>query len=120
MRNFGIKLWHPTDPVGFVFQPDLPHNFYRRFDVEVGYEDEDTSTTISVAVCTFTWLAHNYSREGPRWGRHLLVVGQYDAQEIKSAIEAQVRDCAGETWDETLKMLSRHFAWEYEDYKPKA
>lgn len=118
MKSLEIKVWHPTDPVGFVFQPDLPHNFFRWFDIDVGYEGEAASTTISVAVCTFTWLAHHYSNEGPRWGRHLLVVGQYDAHEIKSAIEAQVRACAGETWDETMKMLTRHFAWELEDHKP--
>ena len=118
MKSLEIKVWHPTDPVGFVFQPDLPNNFFRWFDIDVGYEGEAASTTISVAVCTFTWLAHHYSKEGPRWGRHLLVVGQYDAHEIKSAIEAQVRACAGETWDETMKMLTRHFAWELEDYKP--
>lgn len=118
MKNLVVKVWNPTDPIGFIFKPDLPHNFSKWIDIDVGYEDEKISATFSVQVCSFTWLAHHYSIEGPRWGRHLLVVGQYDAEEIKLAIETQINACSRETWEESIEMLSRYFAWEFEDYRP--
>lgn len=48
-------------------------------------------------------------------GRHLPVVWQDGALEIKSAIEALVRACASESRDESMKLLARQFTREFED-----
>jgi hypothetical protein len=113
-----IKTWHPTEPIGYVYQPELPHNFCCWIDLDIGYAEENARSSFSIEVCSFTFLAHQYSKEGPRWGRHLLVVGQYDYEEIKKAIEDRVQLCQRDTWEEALPLLCRYFAWEFEDYKP--
>ncbi|MEJ7139168.1 Imm8 family immunity protein [Amphibiibacter pelophylacis] len=100
------------------FVPELPHNFYRSINVEVGHKSLATKSTFSVTVCSFTWLAHHYSNEGPQWGRHLLLVGQYNAEEIRKAITERVLQCSRPTWEKSLEMLCRYFIWEFEDYVP--
>jgi hypothetical protein len=117
-KQLVIKTWYPTQPNGYVYQPDLPHNFCHWIDLDIGYAEENARASFSIGVCSFTWLAHQYSNEGPRWGRHLLVVGQYNYEEIKRVIEERVQSCSRETWEESLKILCRDFAWEFEDYKP--
>lgn len=118
MKHIVIKTWNPTDPIDFHYKPELLHNFHRQISFDVGYEDEESSTTFTVAVCSFTWLAHNYSQNGPLWGRHLLIVGQYDVVEIEAAISLRVQACVCDTWDKTVQLLCRYFAWEFEDYAP--
>jgi hypothetical protein len=118
MKKLTVKAWHLFDIDFEKFMPELPHNFCRWIHLDIGYEEEQASSMFSIGVCSFTWLAHQYSNEGPRWGRHLLVVGQYNYEEIKKAIEERVQSCLRETWEESLKILCRDFAWEFEDYKP--
>ena len=118
MKKLVVKAWHLYDADFDSYAPELPQNFCRSIDLDIGYLNEDPASTFSIQVCSFTWLAHQYSGKGPRWGRHLLLVGQYDRLEIKRAIEELVRLCSRETWEKSLPLLCRHFHWEFEDYEP--
>jgi hypothetical protein len=114
MKKLTIKAWHLFDANFEEFIPELPHNFCRWIHLDIGYADETACASFSIGVCSFTWLAHQYSNEGPRWGRHLLIVGQYNYEEIKKAIEERVQLCQRDTWEEALPLLCRYFAWEFE------
>jgi Immunity protein 8 len=101
------------------FVPDIPQNFYLSIDMTIGPDNQAGGHDYSLGVCTPRWLNHNVQKEGSIWGRHLLVVNHYDAQEIRAAIEKMIDQCERSDWAQTSVVLSRFFSWEFEDYAAK-
>ena len=41
----------------------------------------------------------------------------YSFELVRQILDSVVRSCGRDTWDETAIVPSRHFRWEFEDYK---
>lgn len=98
--------------------PEIEHNFCILVHLTIGPDDQEGGHNYSFSLCTPTWLDHNGQNQGPIWGRHLLIVNQFDPKEIRAAIEKIIAQCRRDDWAETAVVLSRFFAWEFEDYQP--
>ena len=99
------------------FFPEIPNNFHVLVYMSIGPDDQNGGHDYSLGICTPTWLDHNIQNDGPIWGRHLLVVNIFDVDEILASIKKIITQCERADWAETSVILSRFFAWEFEDYQ---
>lgn len=99
------------------FFPENPSNFHVLLHMRIGPANQDGGHDYSLGVCTPGWLDHNIRNEGVTWGRHLLLVNDFDEKEILSSIEKILVQCERPDWAETSVVLARFFAWEFEDYQ---
>ena len=102
--TFDSQTWTPDD-TGF-FKVDLL--------LKIGAEGSAGADNFDVTVCSPAWLENSSWR--PRWGRGLLIVGEYDLSAIKKEIVAHVAACQGETWSDIAHKLSHTLLWEFDDY----
>jgi hypothetical protein len=51
------------------------------------------------------------------WGRHMLIVPDYDLKKIRAIIAQYSISCEGKDWEAVAKLLSRIGRWEFEDYR---
>ena len=100
------------------FRPELQHNFHVLLHLRIGLSDQDGADDFSLGVCTPTWIEHHVSNAGrAEWGRHLLIVNDFDGAQLKATIQRRIASCGRADWSMTAEVLSRYFAWEFEDYR---
>ena len=99
------------------FQPEVSTNFHVLLHMTIGPSDQSGGHDYSLGVCTPRWLDHAIQHEGKVWGRHLLIVNEFDAKRIMDAIAETISNSEGDNWESTSLVLSRFFFWEYEDYQ---
>ncbi|MFM0723153.1 immunity 8 family protein [Paraburkholderia strydomiana] len=97
------------------FSPENPTCFSLNLRIRIGANETAGSDDFELCVCTPEWL-HQTTWE-PRWGRHLLIVREYDFSAIEQCIQSYVADCKGDSWNIVAGKLARVFAWEFEDYQ---
>jgi len=97
------------------FQPSNNECFVLSLRAMIGPEGNDASESFDIVVCTPRWLLEN-CRE-PQWGRHMLIVPEYDLAKIREIIENYCNSCEGKDWDAIAALLSRIGRWEFEDYR---
>lgn len=73
--------------------------------------------SFDVNVCTPDWLRDEVERTGPMVGRHLLIVGRWDAEKIRLVITGLVARVEGLDWQAVAEQLGRIGYWEFEDYR---
>ncbi|MFL9938468.1 immunity 8 family protein [Paraburkholderia graminis] len=77
--------------------------------------------TFDVFVCTPDWLSEKVEDDSAaQWGRHLLIVKEYDLGAVVRAIEEMIGRISAADWPAVAVKLSRYAAWEFEDYKMEA
>ncbi|WP_408425848.1 Imm8 family immunity protein [Paraburkholderia fungorum] len=66
----------------------------------VGPADRPGADDFQILVCTPTWLSSYVDGEAYRaaWGRHMLIVSEYDVATIKACVERRVNQCQGHDW----------------------
>ncbi len=109
-----IKRIELVDGIFETFCPDDIESYCIAVAVEIGPENADGGDTYSLTVSSKRWLSEHY-RE-PIFCRHLLIVDEYDPQEIKAQISRVVSDVERSSWRELAEYFSRFFKWEFEDY----
>jgi hypothetical protein len=79
----------------------------------------------TIHVCTPDWIKfsiHNSSQEPSFWGRHTLIVNEFDHKIIESAVKNKIQEILKNSPDdngmELLKKFGRYAHWEFEDYIP--
>ncbi|UXI66936.1 immunity 8 family protein [Tahibacter amnicola] len=60
------------------YWPGDPSNFALSVRLLVGPEGEEAAESFDVLVCTPDWIKHQYSAERAVWGRHMLIVLEFD------------------------------------------
>jgi hypothetical protein len=83
----------------------------------IGPHDGDGGELFYLIVCTPKWLATECEKDGFVWGRHHLIVPEYNLKAITAIIITFVERCSGESWQEVTSKLSRIASWEFEDYR---
>jgi Immunity protein 8 len=100
------------------YQPDVLDHFGISVRLMIGPDDSAASESFDILVCTPEWLRTQFDDERCTWGRHMLIVLEYDFKLIRGKIESYVATCHGSNWTEVASKLSRVAAWEFEDYRP--
>jgi len=99
-------------------KPDDPTDFCVVLQALIGREDTNGCESFQFVVCTPAWLQRELTTRSSIWGRHLLIVAQYDYDLIMTAINDLCSASAGPDWTTVGERLSRYGFWEFEDYVP--
>jgi hypothetical protein len=100
------------------YRPAIPENFGLSVRLMVGPEGGNSMESFDVLVCTPDWIKEQFSQERCIWGRHMLIVLEYDYALILQKISKHVASCQGKDWEEVANSVARVAAWEFEDYQP--
>ena len=96
--------------------PEDSENFGLWIEFRVGPPELNSADDFRLLVCTPEWLKTNGVQEKSLWGRHMLIVLEYDISAIKAAIDQCVDSCTGKDFGEIAQKISRFAAWEFEDH----
>ena len=102
----------------FEIKSYVPENsgcFLLNLRIRIGSDETSSADDFELSVCTPEWL--NQAVWEPRWGRHLLIVREYDLSAIEKCIRDYVDRCNGSNWNSIAGKLARVLAWEFEDYQ---
>jgi hypothetical protein len=113
-----LKRIHSPDIDIDSFWPDDPACFSFLLQAMIGPEDQEGEESFSIQVCTPDWLKSRHSETDILFGRHMILVFDYDLDRIKSHIARYCEHCIGEDWQSVADKLSRIGQWEFEDYQP--
>lgn len=98
--------------------PDDPVNFGTWIRLMIGPENSTGSESFDILVCTPDWIKVQYEIERAIWGRHMLIVLEYNFDLIKTEVNHYIENCTGSDWGVIAQKLSRIGKWEFEDYVP--
>ena len=103
-----------------VYWPDEHDNFCIWVEAEIGPRNQDGAHLYQFQVCTPKWIAkeminRDFGDYGA-FGRYLIIVKEYDWDEIKKMIADLCDKTTGKDWNEIALKLSRYGQWEYADY----
>jgi len=118
MKAILKSMWvdSPTINLDNYFPGD-PGNFGLWIEFRAGPDDSDGADDYRILVCTPDWIKQACRHEKVVFGRHMLIVLEYDIEEIKSAIGRCVEKCDGSDFAAIANKIARFAAWEFEDYK---
>lgn len=112
-----VKGWHSPDIDLDLYCPDIENNFGFLLQVMIGPDSENGEESFDIMVCTPDWIKFEHAGKGPLWGRHYLIVFDYDIDGIRRFIANHVEQCDGNNWTEVANKISRIGKWEFEDYR---
>lgn len=101
-----LNSWSPPDPTCFGFL----------LQVLIGPQGAEGEESFDFVVCTPAWLMEKHGIEAMVFGRHHLLLFEYDFGRIKESITEIVSRAAGDSWREVALWLARYGRWEFEDY----
>ena len=115
-RMYSVEL-----PVSLnEYRPTNPENFGLSIRFEAGLLGSDATDLFDLFVCTPDWIKEQCTQEGAIWGRHILLMPEYDYDLMLQAVTRQMAACQGKDWNEVANKLARFTAWEFEDYRSHA
>jgi Immunity protein 8 len=100
-----------------TFAPQIPNNFCVWLTLSIGPESVEGSHLFQVGFCTVTWLAQQLSVKKKYVLRHMILVEKFDFELIKQTVHEIIDTAERPSWNESLEILCRYFAWEFEDYQ---
>ncbi|WP_407321437.1 immunity 8 family protein [Dickeya ananatis] len=100
------------------YWPDDPLNFGSWIRAMIGPDNQDGAESFDILICTPLWLQKELSTNKVLSGKGVLILSEYDYDEIVNFLEKQIATCHSENWSDVALRLSRIGFWEYEDYQP--
>lgn len=100
-----------------TYAPEIPDKFCLWLTLAIGPEGDDGSDLFQVGVCTVSWLAHQLSIKSAYVLRHMILVESFDFKLIKKTIIEIIESAERPNWEQSVSILCRYFAWEFEDYQ---
>lgn len=100
------------------YWPEDERNFGFWVSMLIGPDDEEGSEIFQLLICTPDWIKSEYHNSSAVWGRHMLIVFEYDLGAIKTEIERYLGSCVGDDWHSLAMKVSRVASWEFEEYQP--
>ena len=97
-----------------TFFPENPRCFTLTLFLRIGPDDSQAADNFYVYICTPEWLKEKLWE--PCWGRHFIILPEYNLAEIEKFIHDYVAQCQGDSWSAIAETLARVFDWEFEDY----
>jgi Immunity protein 8 len=105
---------YPITRTGELFDP---LDAWVILEAEVGPKGREGADIFFFYVCTSTNLKRELEITGFRFGRHLLIVNEFDWNKVVSAIEKLISSFDEPNWTSLAEKIGRYGAWEYEDYR---
>lgn len=99
------------------YQPEKADSFGFNLRMIISPKGEEGEESFDLMVCTPDWLKENYSNNEVIFGRHFLIVFQYDYQAIYNKLAEYINNIEANTWDKIGSLIGRIAHWEFEDYK---
>jgi len=100
------------------YRPMSRDNFGTWIRASIGLAGQLGADNFELLVCTPQWLSQELGREsGIRWGRHSLIVLEYDFAVITNQLQRMVQQCTGPDWHSIAVRIGRFASWEFEDYQ---
>lgn len=99
------------------YRPEIPGCFRCQLWLDIGSEDSKGADMFILTVCSPAWLQRELREKDAIWGRHLLIIPDFDAHLIQEKVESYLKECQGNTWQEVAEKVARFAAWEFEDYQ---
>lgn len=96
------------------FTPEDVKNFNIWITFSIGREDSSGSDLFLLNVCSPKWLIENAFI--PTWGRHMLILNEYDLNTIKDTVYNYLESIAKDNWVSLAEEIGKFLAWEFEDY----
>lgn len=116
MKAIVKAMWIDSAVVSLEeYAPDDPDFFGFWIEFKVGAENRDGADDFRLFVCTPDWIKNNNS--SAVWGRHMLMLPDYDLDVIKKEINKCIESCIGNDWTAIAAKISRYASWEFEDYE---
>lgn len=113
-----LKRIHSPDVNNLLaYHPIEPDNFGLLLQLMVGPAEGEGEESFDVMVCTPKWLKENHSLSDVVFGRHYLIVFQYEYDRIYRALAQYVDGIEGDDWIEVASKVGRIGKWEFEDYQ---
>ena len=106
--DLDLETYYPEDPKKFGFC----------VQAMIGIEGSEGADSFAIEICTPKWLMENDSETDVVFGRHKLIVFDYDINKIRSTIARYCEYTFGDEWLEMAEKLARIGYWEFEDYRP--
>ncbi|WP_344761417.1 immunity 8 family protein [Actimicrobium antarcticum] len=100
-----------------TYSPNDRECFGLWINLRVGQNEEEGSHDYQLLVCTPDWLKKEYFFKKAVWGRHMLIVFEYDLDVIKNEIYRCIESCVGTDWPTITQKVAKFAAWEFEDYQ---
>lgn len=104
-----IRTWEPPDPKQFA----------EVITLNIGFRANSGSDIFSIRVATPAGLGAMSSKNGVIATRPLLIVDEYDYENLAKWLEATVAECDSEVWTEAVEKLRRYFDWEFDGYSER-
>jgi hypothetical protein len=105
---------HSPDVADVTTYSPAGSSFAVLFQLLVGpTEDRAVEESFDLTVCSPDWLRQAAQ---PVIGRHLLIVNDYDYDELEGFIRGVLDTYAGRDWPELASKIARFGRWEFEDY----
>ncbi|QHV93874.1 Imm8 family immunity protein [Spirosoma endbachense] len=114
-----IKECYSTDVDDlFDYKPDAINGFDFPLRFVIGPKDALGGECFDVLVCNLAYFQNKFPPGEVIFGRHLLIVQQYDFNNILDFVAKYVTSLEEDTWDALANKLARIGKWEFEDYRP--
>jgi hypothetical protein len=114
IKSIEITEFPSLNPEDYL--PDDFEDFQCIFGLQIGPVGSGDSELFHVTVCTPKFLAEACKRDGFIWGRHRLIVLEYNLESITQILVKFVGNYSGKSWHEVATKVSRIANWEFEDY----
>jgi hypothetical protein len=113
-----VRSWYSVDVDVDAYIPEDPENDGVWIRLIVGPADGPGEESFDVLVCTPLWLREVVAKEGPRIGRHHLIIDPFDLADAGDFLRRQVESIEAADWPAVGAKLARLGYWEFEDYQP--
>ena len=114
-----IKAFWIDDPSISLedFSPTSKDFFGIWIGFKVGFSENLGSDDFRVLVCSPNWLIAESSNKRAAWGRHTLLMKEFDYELMVTSINLLVEQLSGDDWEVVSHNLSKFVEWEFEDYR---
>ena len=112
-----LESLHSPDIDIETYWPEDEKIFGFLVEATIGQEDRRGGDLFQIMVCSPDWLKTQHQDRKAMWGRHMLIVFEYDLDAIKGFINSYVEQCSGDNWLPIAQKLNRVASWEFEDYQ---
>ena len=102
-----LETFHPSDKEAFAFL----------LQVMVGVKDEAGEESFDIFVCTPKWLLMNHKKDEVLFGKHQMIVFEYNYDAIVKKLQVYIDDLEGENWAELAEKINLIGKWEFWGYR---
>ena len=102
-----LRAWEPTD------NKTISEFIY----LEIGEKGKKNSDGFTIRDATPEGLKNLSPINKIIAERPLIIMREYNFQELWKWLEDVVSSCEGDTWLQSIEHLKRYFDWEYDNYK---